>query len=160
MTFDRYIDNSTKSGTHKNRQRKARPIRKIVDDRTVPLPQNWNDCLAVPSNKQDLALLLSNKLIAQAPGDKISVVAGGFRTAEDTQCTEPLVDIEMLRANHEEADTRVVLHCIHAETEDVVVAARHTDILLLLLVFFSSMKCNQLWMKACTSKQKKYFPIH
>ena len=39
----------------------------------------------------------------------------------------------MLRANHEEADTRVVLHCIHAETEDVVEAARDTDILLLLL---------------------------
>ena len=66
----------------------------------------------------------------------------------------------MLRAKHEEADTKVVLHCIHAETEDVVVAARDTDILLLLLVFFSSMKCNQLWMKAGTSKQKKYFPIH
>ena len=98
-------------------------IRKIVDDRTVPLPQNWKDFLAVSSNKQDLALLLSNELIAQAPGDNIIVVAGGFRTAEDTQCTEPLVDIEMLRANHEEADTKVVLHCIHAETEDVVVAA-------------------------------------
>ena len=61
----------------------------------MPLPQNWNDFLAVPSNKQDLALLLSNDLIAQAPGDKIIVVAGGFRTAEDTQCTEPLVDIEI-----------------------------------------------------------------
>ena len=140
MTFDRYIDNSTKSGTRKNRSRKARPIRKIVDGRTVPLPQNWNDFLAVPANKQDLALLLSNELITQAPGDKIIVVAGGFRTAEDTQCTQPLVDIEMLRANHKEADTRVVLHCIHAETEDVVVAARDTDILLLLLAFFSSMK--------------------
>ena len=96
-------------------------------DRTVPLPQNWNDLLAIPSNKQDLALLLSNELIAQAPGDKI---IGGFRTAEDTQCTQPLVYIEMLRANHEKADTRVVLNCIHAETEDVVVAARDTDILL------------------------------
>ena len=135
VTFDRYIDNSTKSGTRKNQSRKARPIRKIVDGRTAPLPQNWNDFLAVPSNKQDLALLLSKELIAQAPGDKIIVVAGGFRTAEDTQCTQPLVDIEMLRANHEEADTRVVLHCIHAETEDVVVAERDTDILLLLLAF-------------------------
>ena len=74
----------------------------------------WNDFLAVPSNKQDLALLLSNELVAQAPGDKIIVVAGGFRTAEDTQCTGPLVDIEMPRANHEEADTKdlggVTLH--------------------------------------------------
>ena len=124
-----------------NRLRKARPIRMIVDYRTVPLPQNWNDFLSVPFNKQDLALLLSNEPIAQAPGDKIIVVAAGFRTAEDTQCTEPLVDIEMFRANHEEAGTRVVLHCIHAETEDVVVAARDTDMLLLLLAFFSSMKC-------------------
>ena len=66
----------------------------------------------------------------------------------------------MPRANHEEADTRVVLHCIHAETEDVVVAARDTDILLLLIAFFSSMKCKQLWMKAGTPKQTKYFPVH
>ena len=160
MTFDRYIDNSTKSGTRKNRSRKARPIRKIVDDRTVPLPQNWNDFLAVPANKQDLALLLSNELIAQARGDKIIVVAGGFRTAEDIQCTEPLVDIEKLRANHKEADTRVVLHCIQAESDDVVVAAQDTDILLLLIAFFSSMKCKQLWIKARMFKQKKYFPIH
>ena len=74
----------------------------------------WNDFLAVPSNKQDLALLLSTELIAQAPGDKIIVVAGGFRTAEDTQCTGLLVDIEMPRANNEEADTKdlggVTLH--------------------------------------------------
>ena len=143
MTFDRYIDNSTKSGTRKNRSRKARPIRKIVDDRTVPLPQNWNDFLAVPSNKLDLALVHSKELIAQASGDKIIVVAGGFPTADDTQCTEPLVDIQMLRANHDEADTRVVLHCIHAETEDVVVAARDADILLLLIApcLLQSMVC-------------------
>ena len=63
VPFVRYIDNSSKSGTRKNRSRKARPIRKIVDGRTVPLPQNWNDFLAVPANKQDLALLLSNELI-------------------------------------------------------------------------------------------------
>ena len=36
----------------------------IVDYRTVPLPQNWNDFLSVPFNKQDLALLLSNEPIA------------------------------------------------------------------------------------------------
>jgi hypothetical protein len=160
VTFDRYVDNSIKSGTRKNRSKKARPIRKVVDDRTVPLPQNWNDFLAVPSNKQDLALLLSNELIAQAPGDKVMVVAGGFRTAEDTQSTKPLVDIEMIRANHEEADTRVVLHCIHADANTIVVAARDTDILLLLLVFFSRMKCKQLWMKAGTAKQQKYIPVH
>ena len=43
---------------------------------SVPLPQNWNDFPAVPSNKQELALLLSKELIAQAPGDKIIVVPG------------------------------------------------------------------------------------
>ena len=59
----------------------------------MPLPQNWNDFLAVPANKQDLALLLSKELIAQAPGDKVIVYAGGFRTAEDTQFTQSLVDI-------------------------------------------------------------------
>ena len=53
-----------------------RNTRKIVDDRTVPLPQTWNDFPAVPSNKQELALLLSKELIAQSLGDKIIVVPG------------------------------------------------------------------------------------
>ena len=71
VTYDRYMDNSIKAGTCKNQSKKSRPIRKVVDDRAVPLPQNWNDFLAVPANKKDLALLLSTELIANALGTMI-----------------------------------------------------------------------------------------
>ena len=72
----------------KTGQWKLKIWRKIVDDRTVRLPQNWNDFPAVPSNTQELALLLSNELIAQAPGDKIIVVPGvGDLTQLDIPCT-------------------------------------------------------------------------
>ena len=47
VTFDRYIDNSTKLRIRKNRSRKPCPIRKIVDGRTVPLPHDCNEFIAV-----------------------------------------------------------------------------------------------------------------
>ena len=55
VTSNRYIDNSTKSRIRKNRSRKA--IRKIVDDRTVPLPQNWNEFIAVSVGNANYKLL-------------------------------------------------------------------------------------------------------
>ena len=142
--FDRYIENSIKSGTRKNRSKRSRPIRKVLNDRTVPLPQKWNDFLAVPANKQDLSLLLSNELIAQAPADKVIVVAGGFTNADEVQSSKPLSEIELLKSNHEETDTRLVLHCIHTESKTIVVSSRDTDVFLLLLLFFPHFKCQEL----------------
>ena len=55
-TFGNQAD-ATKTGIRKNRSRKARPIRKIVDDRTVPLPQNWNEFIAVSVGNANYKLL-------------------------------------------------------------------------------------------------------
>ena len=61
---------------------------------------------------------------------------------------------------HEEADTRVVLHSISNSADSLVVYARDTDILVLLLAHFEKMPCKNLWLKAGTYKKPKYFPIH
>ena len=41
-----------------------------------------------------------------------------------------------LSGNHEEADTRVVLHAMNASTDAVVVSARDTDVLIILVSHF------------------------
>jgi len=65
------------------------------------------------------------------------VVTGGLGMAVNVG--DPEVDVNILNSNHEEADTRVVLHCIHTEAEHIVISAHDTDIAVLLLAHFDKM---------------------
>ena len=116
--------------------------------------------MALEDNKADLALLLSNYLIDHSPSDQTMVVAGGFSEATIVKSSDPTLDLSMLEADHEEADTRLILHCIHAHMESMVVYVRDTDVLVLLLAHYDKMGCTNLLMKAGTSKHPKYIPIH
>ena len=88
------------------------------------------------------------------------VKAGGFVEATTVKSSDPELDISFLRADHEEADTRLILHCVHARMETMVVSARDTNVLLLLLAHYDKMGCTRLYMKAGTWKEPKYFPVH
>ena len=55
---------------------------------------------------------------------------------EDVRCNQDHVDLSILKANHEEADTRIILHCAKNTSSTVVVAARDTDIIVLLLAHY------------------------
>lgn len=160
VTFDQYKDTGTsiKDGTREKRKKKSRPIRRLVESRDVPLPSNWNDFLALSENKRDLSAFLSNELIRATPSGKTVVVAGGL--GMEVKVSDSEVDVSILKSNHEEADTRVILHCIHSVAEHIVVSARDTDIAILLLAHFNKMQCETLWLKAGTSKKPKYIPIH
>lgn len=159
VTFDSYKDTDTsiKDGTRGKRKKKSRPIRRLVENREVPLPSNWNDFMALSENKRDLSAFLSNELIQAATG-KTLIVAGGLGL--EVKTSNPEIDTSLLRSNHEEADTRVILHCVHSASEHIVVAARDTDIAILLLAHFHEMQCEKLWLKAGTSKAPMYIPIH
>ncbi|KAG1705838.1 Phosphatidate cytidylyltransferase, mitochondrial [Nymphon striatum] len=120
--------------------------------------QNGMTSVALSKNKRDLAAFLTGELIKAAPGGKTMIVAGGLGLEVET--TDPEIEISMLRSNHEESDTRVVLHCIHASSQHIVVSARDTDITIIILAHFDCMHCEKLWLKAETSKKPKYIPIH
>ena len=84
----------------------------------------------------------------------------GFAEATTVKSSDPDFEVSSLRANHEEADTRLILHCIHAHMETIVVAVRDTDVLLLLLAHYGRIICTRIYMKAGTSNAPKYFPGH
>ncbi len=54
----------------------------------------------------------------------------------------------------------LILHCIHAQMKTIVVSARDTDVLLLLLAHYDRMGCTYLYMRAGTSRAPRYFPVH
>jgi len=77
----------------------------------------------------------------------------------EVNVSDPEIDVNIFKSNHEEADTIVVLHCIHTEAEHIVVSACDRDIAVL-LAHFDKMKCETLWLKLGTYKKPKYTPIH
>ena len=92
--------------------------------------------------------------------ESVVETAGGFVEATTVKSSDPELDISFLRADHEEADTRLILHCVHARMEMMVVSVRGTNVLLQLLAHYDKMGCARLYMKAGTSKEPKYFPVH
>ena len=87
------------------------PVRKEIEDKNGPLPQKWGSFMTVAENKADLARLLSQQLILRARSNKTIAVAGGFSDEEQVESSTPDVSIADLEGCHEEADTRIVLHC-------------------------------------------------
>ena len=160
IVFDRYFSNSIKSTTRKRRRQGHRPIRRIIEDGSVPLPNNWGNFLSLEENKENLQEFVSEQLIGRAPENKIIVTAEGFKNIQEVRSSNPSLDTSALEGYHEEPDTRVVLHCINNSADSVVVYARDTDILVLLLAHFEKMPCKNLWLKAGTYKKPKYFPTH
>ena len=116
--------------------------------------------MALSENKANLARFLSEQLITRAPESKEIVTAGGFRDELEVRSSTPTTPLSCLIANHEEADTRLALHAMNVTNDAVVVSARDTDVLVILVSHFHRMHCKELWMKAGTSKKEKYIPIH
>lgn len=67
-----------------------------------------------------------------------------------------------LQADHEEADTRILLHAKHAsETYGrIAIQSPDTGVAVLPVHFFSSLPCNELWFKTGTKDKIRYIPIH
>ena len=132
-----------------------------IENESVPLPPDWSSFMALEENKAALALLLSNHLINHSPNNPtVIVVSGGFAEVTTVKSSDPDLEVSSLSADHEEADTRLILHCIHAQMETLVVSARDTDVLLLLLAHYDRIQCKRLYMKAGRSKAPKYLPVH
>ena len=160
VTFDRYYPTSIKGNTRLKRSKGARPVRRVIEDRSVPLPANWTSFLALNDNKADLARFLSLELVRNAPQNKTIIVAGGLDREDEVLSSTPSMATNALEGHHEEADTRIVLHCMCTEADTIIVSARDTDVLVLLIAHFNKMRCTKLWMKAGTAKHRKYLPIH
>ena len=89
-------------------------------------------------------MFLSNELIRLVPDNIAIVVGGGFLEEQQFESHKYIKNFDSLRATHEEADTRPILHAIHCEARTVVVRARDTDALVLLLGHIEQMRCDEV----------------
>ncbi len=165
VTFDRYLgQQSIKASTRSKRTSKRRPIRKLIDSPDVPLPEVWDQYIALGQNKADLAEYLSTELIQRADtltdGGCEVVAGGGFPNPDNARSN--IRDVKHLSVNHEEADTRMIVHAMDAVKlgyKRLLVMCRDTDVLLLLLYHLGALSV-ETWMISGTAKQRKCFPVH
>ena len=162
IVFDTYDQESIKGLTRNRRAAGNRTIRRIITNRESKLPGNWKAFIDLGENKADLTNFLSNELCDLIlRDDQELVVAGGFLDRLTT-ISSVNRNVDSLSANHEEADTRIILHAIDAKEhgfERTVVICKDTDVLLLLLAF-STQLCPEIWMKVGTKAKPCYIKVH
>ena len=92
------------------------------------------------------------------------VLAGGFRDRSKTvSLTQSSVAVEHnLRSDHEEADTRLLLHAKHAANTHprIVIQSPDTDVAVLSVAHFEELFCQELWFKTGVKDRQRYIPIH
>ena len=134
-----------------------------MDGRHIPLPSVWGQFIALDENKADLAKFLSHSIVTY--GKTLSeryelITGGGF--ADETDVSSSKREDVRLRGNHEEADTRLILHSCEAISRGykrLLVISQDTDVLLL-LTHFTGAENVEVWMISGTARNQKCYPIH
>ena len=165
VVFDTYIKHSIKSATRTKRSTKKRPVRRIIDRGDLPLPQVWANFISLSDNKADLARFLSENLICHGReffNQYELVTSGGYRDSTKA-CSTRRGNVLNLSCNHEEADTRLILHAQEAVSNNynrLLVLCRDTDVFLLLIHFLGPNQEVESWMLGGTARQRQCYPVH
>ena len=67
-----------------------------------------------------------------------------------------------MESDHEEADTRLLLHAHHVSTNypQVIVQSPDTDVAVICVHKYSVMSCQKLWFLTGVKNRRRYIPIH
>lgn len=167
LIFDQYRSVSIKAG-ERSKRGESRSLEVHIHSGSTPVPKQWAKFISNPKNKENLAEFLCNSLSEQlpaslGPSQKV-VLAGGFRDGSKTvSLTQGSAAVEPnLRSDHEEADTRLLLHAKHAATTHprIVIQSPDTDVAVLSIAHFEDLRCQELWFKTGVKDRQRYIPVH
>ena len=154
IVWDQYIQNSLKSQARSNR---GKGIRRRVEE-SANLPQNWSQFLRDDANKTELFLFLVKHIKHLVTRKQIITTNGS-----DVVCIPPQDISNLAPSNHEEADTRMVLHLADAAKKGynkILLRTVDTDVVVLSVAAFAKLEIQELWIAFGTGKNFRYIPIH
>jgi hypothetical protein len=170
LVFDQYWPASIKAEERSRRgSSEAREV-KIVSANT-PVPKQWAKFILNPKNKVNLCDFLTTSFCELGremlqEGKKL-VIAGEFKDGEITVSItreSPAEQIDELRSNHEEADTRMILHAAYATRQSpsssIVIQTPDTDVLILSITHYTAIGCQELWLRTGTRDRHRNIPVH
>ena len=168
IVFDKYQPQSIKTGTREKRG-------DIIDgyvhhiEKDVAVPGDWRKFLMCGENKAQLArcyidIITRNVTSSDLLSNTSFYLSGG--TSKSITCLYANT-VEVLEEDHEEADTRIVLHAMLAANKgakNIVIASPDTDVLMLLLHHRMKIKARQIYLYTgrigINTNMKRFIPIH
>ena len=170
LVFDQYWPTLIKSG-ERTRRGSSDALEVRITGPNTPVPKQWVKYIRNPQNKINLCDFLSSPLCKigqeRLMQGKRLVIAGGFTDGErvvEITHARPTEDIDALYSNHEEADTRIILHAAYAvrdsPTSVIVIQSPDTDVLVLCVSHITGIGCNELWLRTGVSDCQRYIPVH
>ncbi len=140
---DTYRIESVKSGIRNERGETSKRVHLQGPDQQMVQGNNWINFFNNIENKNDL-IKTAAEYYCSFDGRRLLSTPLIFTHNEKTWRATRVSLEELLPCNHEEADTRMVLHCCIEDT-NVVVVSKDTDVLILLVHAFTVTKPQQKW---------------
>ncbi|CAH1174169.1 unnamed protein product [Phaedon cochleariae] len=170
IIFDRYdLENSIKSSERIRRGQHKIGTYSINGSRNVP---NYNIFLKSTSNKMSLIKFVTKYFIEshlRLPTNNEIIIAGGL---EDAQICVKIhhsgtTEEPHLRCNHEEADTRLILHISTQRNSKIIIKSDDTDVFVLLLYYYwndDNVRSNTIYMEkghgTAYTNRRRFVAIH
>ena len=161
IVFDRYnVTDSINSMERSRRVTIDMGLEVKIDNPSTPLPRQWVNVLQRIRLLSFTFYLVDKSRSSLQPGN-ILVISGGLKNS-DAMCIRGgnASLIRSLTCNHEEADTRMLLHASHAADmlSRVVIMSPDTDVAVL-GVHFAQTIGSEIWFKTGVKDLVRYTPL-
>ena len=167
MVFDQYLDDSIKAGEWARRDSSS-ALEVYIGGPATPIPKQWDRYISNPNNKKNLCDFLTHSMcnLGQRHLRESTqlVIGGGFKDGERCMAiTRDLcVDVEDLKSNQEEADSRMLLHPNYAagQCQEAKIQSSDTDVLVLSAAHFEDITSKELWFCTGVKDCLCFVPVH
>lgn len=167
---DRYdVEDSIKAG-ERSRRSQWRQIEVKIHSRDTKLPGSLKRYLSSGKNKSNLLSFLvddwSERLPLQLKDGQTLFLASQDGKAMKITNRAIERDILLLRSEHEEADSRMFVHCDYfakssnISPKRIVLFSPDTDVAVLCWHHFTALEIEEFWFHTGTGRNKKYIPVH
>ena len=155
IVFDTYLQNSIKSET---RERRGHGIRISVRKET-PIYKKFQEFMRNDNNKTELFQMIANSTTWDY--STTTIIATNLNGVVTNSIVE---DVSALQpCNHEEADTRLLLHVYDASLKGlrkISIVTVDTDVVVIALYHFFSLNVEELWIEIGVGQYRRWLPIH
>ena len=140
---DVYFKESTKGCTRSKRGEAGVTINVGGLDQHMPQGKNWNSFLSNGENKTSLINLIGSsiELVEIKSLVKVPFI---FTKNENTYELKNNIVTEVGHSNHEEADTRLIMHALNSQN-DIVIVCEDSDVLILMIWAYSKFNVKRKW---------------
>ena len=156
VVWNTYIEGSLKAKTRNKRGKGIR--RRVMPDSKIP--GNWAAFLRIDKNKEELFHFLADQLgtVGVQHGQVVSTKGNAVVCNRETDDTSSLS-----LCNHEEADTRLLLHAADAAKnglKKIMLRTVDTDVVVIAVSTFQDLGLSELWIAFGVGKHFRYIAAH